>query len=298
MSLNRRAHSAAVALLRGDTPQSISVEGGTVTLDLTSLIEVLLANSEDLLSEVFGRPIDLPSTTDLSPEAAAAARQRIESAFGVTLPEDFGQIVVLRSDTLAALQDGVEMLDKGVIVVVVLALVLILATILLSVDRRRTLVQLGLGVFLAFLIARVATRAAARAIPDLAAEGNRAPVRTVVEGVLDTLIDATTFLFLAGLLVAIVAFLVGHPDWFAGIRRRFEGRTAATTGLGAWVSAHRDVVRFGGVVLAVIALALVELSWASVLWIVALLVAFELGVTYLAGRPQVATDGGPETAAP
>ena len=84
--------------------------------------------------------------------------------------------------------------------------------------------------------------------------------------------------------MAIVAFLAGHPGWFAGIRRRVEGRTASTTAFGAWVGGHRDLVRFGGVVLAVIGLALVELSWASVLWIVALLVAFELGVSYLAGQ--------------
>ena len=89
--LNRGAHRAAVALLRGNTPMGVSVEDGAVVLDLTPLIELALANTEDLLSQVFGRPIDLPSPDEVTPEIAAEARQRIESAFGVELPQDFSR---------------------------------------------------------------------------------------------------------------------------------------------------------------------------------------------------------------
>jgi hypothetical protein len=283
--INAIAHRAAVAVLRGETPEGISVEGGVVTLDLVPLIELGLSHAEDLLTDVLGRPVDLPDPASIPAEELAGARGRIEAALDVDLPEGFGRVVVLRSDRLAAAQDLVSAVDRGIAVVIGLTVALMAAAILLSPSRRRTLVQLGFGVVLAFLLARAAVRAVGEAVVDGAPVGQRGAVRDVVDAVVSGLVDFTTVLLVAGLLVGTAAYLAGRPAWLVRLRAGAGPplREAAAVG---WAAAHRAGVRFAIAVAAVLVLYVVELSWASVAWVAGALVALELAVTYLAGpRP-------------
>lgn len=294
VEINRVTHTAFVNLLTGDTREGVSVENGTVTLDLVPLIERALDASEDLLSDVLGRPIDLPDPGSMDPANVAAAKDRIESSLGVQLPEDFGQIVVFRSDRLAAAQDLVTAVNRGIALVIALAVVLMVAALVLSRNRRRTLLQLGLGIFLAFLVARLAIRAIGRTVVDSVSEGQRGAVGDVVGAVFGSLLAFTTFLFVAGLLVGIAAYLGGRPAWLARLREHLRVAPEQHTALGAWVGGHRDPVRFAGVAVALLALLVVEISWASVLWIALVLLVFEIGVSYLAGPPEPEAEAEPD----
>jgi hypothetical protein len=290
VEINRVAHTAIVNVLTGNTREGISVENGTVTLDLIPVIALGLSAVEDILSDILGRPIDLPDPADLDPANVAEAKTRIESALGIQLPEDFGQVVVFRSDRLAAAQDLVSAVNRGITVVIVLAVLFMALALVFSLNRRRTLIELGLGVFIAFLISRLAIRAIGRAVVQGVQEGNQNAARDVVNAVFGSLIGFTTFLFVAGLFVGIGAYLAGRPAWLLKAREHLRLAPERETPFGAWIKAHRDLVRFGSVAVALLVLLIVEISWASVLWVALALILVQIAVSYLAGPPE------PETA--
>jgi hypothetical protein len=90
----------------------------------------------------------------------------------------------------------------------------------------------------------------------------------------------------AGLFVGIGAYLAGRPAWLDKAREHLRLAPERETPFGAWVKAHRDVIRFGSVAVALVVLLIVELSWASVLWVALALIIVQIVVSYLAGPPE------------
>ncbi len=78
---NRLAHARMVAILRDETAESVSTDGGTVTLDLGTLLRNV------------GESLGIPE-------------QALDR-----LPADAGQVVIFESDQLASVQKAVQVLD-------------------------------------------------------------------------------------------------------------------------------------------------------------------------------------------
>jgi hypothetical protein len=282
--INRAVHERVVALLRGETRPSVSVEGGTVTLNTTVIINRVLAGAEDLVSDVVGREVTLPSAEELEASGGPdQARAVLEERLGVDLPESFGEIVVFRSDRLEAAQEAVRLFDRFIVLILVVTVLLLAAALMFSVNRRRTLIQLGVGVLLVTLVARLAVRTVENAIVEGASSRSRGALREVVGSVFSGLVDLTSFLVAAGIVVGVAAYLAGHPRWLVRLAdgSRTPVASARLQRLGRWAREHRDGLRFGGVVAAVIVLYLVGVTWISVLVIVVLLVAYQLAVSSL-----------------
>jgi hypothetical protein len=276
--INRATHERIVAVLQGETRPGVTIEGGTVTLNTAVVINGALARAEDLTADIIGKPVSLPSAQELEASGGPdQARALLEERLGVDLPDDFGELVVFRSDRLAAAQEAVRLLDRFPVLVIVVTLLLLAASLVLSVDRRRTLVQLGIGILLGAIAARLAIRAVETAVVDLSAEGARAAVSEVMGNVLSGLVALMTFLIVAGVLVGVAAYLAGRPAWLEG----FGTRTDAAA---RWVRAHTDGLRLAGLLVAVIALYLVELSWVAVIVVLALLGAYQLVISYLTAK--------------
>lgn len=210
LGVNRAVHRSALALLRGETHEGVNVVDGTVSLNLVPLIELALGGAEDLLSDLLGRAVDLPEPERISDADADAGRARIEAALAVDLPEDFGEVVVLRSDTLSALQGGLVALDRSLLLVVALAVGSTIAAIALSADRRRTLVQLGVGMLLTLLATRLAVLAVQDAIVGLAADAHRGAALEVVAAVFASLLNVMTLLMTVAVVLALTAYLAGR----------------------------------------------------------------------------------------
>jgi hypothetical protein len=124
-------------------------------------------------------------------------------------------VTLLQSDQLAVVQKIVHLLDSLSIILPVLTLVLLVASLWLSVDRRRTLIQLGLGIAITFALAKLAIPILQQQV--VAAVTNptaREIVQPMIERALSYLVTSTTWLLIFGVLVALVAFLVGKPEWF------------------------------------------------------------------------------------
>lgn len=106
----RRAHEAAIKVLRGGG-DNVSVENGKVVLHLTPLLNQVLVNVGDRISGLVGRDIALPTIDPGAPPGEA--RQKLETALGRPLPDDFGEIEVFDSDQLGAMQVALEYFDRG-----------------------------------------------------------------------------------------------------------------------------------------------------------------------------------------
>jgi hypothetical protein len=291
VEINRRAHTRVVDVLEGDT--NLQTENGKVVLNLVPVLNEVLAEIGRASPEIFGRSVNIPtvSVDDIPKDAVA----KVENALGVDLPDNFGQFTVFEAQRLEAIQDAVELFDRLVVVAVVLAVLLIALTLWVSPRRRRTLLQLAVGIALGVvLIRRIGLRAEDEVV-DLAKPENREAVGVVVGAFIDSLLDATAWILAAAALVAVVALLNGPYPWAVALRRRtasFARALAAAVGGAAtrrpsatvaWVVEHREVLQFGGVVAGIVVLLFVDLSWLGILLLGLVIACYELVVARLAG---------------
>jgi hypothetical protein len=213
-NLVRRAHAAAMRLLEGDgLVDGITVTDGEVTLNLVPLISRGLVRVQDfgLLSDV-----DVPEATAEGDPAQQIAD--LEAALGRPLPDDFGQLVVYRSERLADAQASVEQAQRTLVLVkrafwvLLAATVLFLAlTIVLAHDRWRAALFLGLGAVAAMVIARTVVRRVRDDAPELVVRpGAKAAVTSILDDAASGLLRSFGVVLGLAIAVAAVAFLLRH----------------------------------------------------------------------------------------
>ena len=234
----KRAHARAVDLLEGDgLADGIDVTDGVVTLNTLPLIGRAFEQVQQLgvLTNV-----ELPElTAEGDPTEQIAA---LEEATGRDLPDDFGQLVVYRSErladaqaTLANAQRLFALVQRAIAVLVVLSIVLVAATILVARRRWRATFLLALGGAAAMVIVRSAARQVVEDAPELAARpGGQAAIESIVSGA------STGLLRLAGILL-IVAVTAAVVAMFRRGWRRDDLVLAAGVVLFAAVVAIADV---------------------------------------------------------
>ena len=288
---NRRVHSLAVKVLRGDTTL-IRTDNGTVSLNLLPLMADALRFIQGKAPGLLGSATTIPDITfDTPPDQA---RAELEKAVGRTAPADFGVITVFQSDKLKAAQDAVSLFDKLTIGLVVAAVVLFIATVALALDRRRILIVLGLGTVVAIALAAAAINAIKGQVLGMIANPEyRGAVSTTVTTLVTRLRLITDALVVVGLAMAIIAFLTGGSRLAVAIRRGTVRGFRAVTGpvdpdsqpkALVWVQAHVNEARWAGAVLGVLALLFVIDGWWGLFFTVLLVGLYEAALAYLATR--------------
>jgi hypothetical protein len=290
-TINERAHKGVVLVLRGGG-KNVSTKDGEVTLNVIPIINQVLAGLEDKASEFFDFQGDLPEIKEgMVPDEM---RTKLEDTLGVKLPEDFGQIVVFKSDALAQVQDAVALFDKLVFYLALLSIVAIAGAIALAGDRRGAVLRLSLGSAAGFWIVLLAIRVVKAQVPGLVDDpGAKAAAEAVVDQTTQLFVNALRTLTVIGLLVALVLWLAGPGRRAVRLRRWASQqiqRTSAGQSVGAWIIAHRDLLRVAGAVLALGLLFILGIkTWLGVLAILALLAAYEFALS-LARHPATAAD--------
>jgi hypothetical protein len=240
----KKAHASAMSLLQSDGVFSInalSVRNGAVTLDVRPLIRQTLI---DLQSDgVIPATVAIPAQDD--------PPGKLASALGTTLPDNFGQIVVYRTDaasmnaTLDQAQRVLVVTKRGVALLVIVALALAVAAVLVAVDRRRAVYRVALGVGIGSTILLVAARRVAAAVPSAA---TTPAGRAVASALADTLRSSLTRALVVVLIVAAVVAVLAR----AGPR------------LYGWAGAHADVARIIVIGLGLLLLVVLGLGWGAV----------------------------------
>jgi hypothetical protein len=284
--LVRRAHEATIALVRNELAElpNVYIEGGEVRLNLIPIIAEALRAVANEIREYLP-DIDLP---DVISNRVDEGREQLAAAIQERLPEDFGQVTLMSEDSLGEIQGAANRLDRFVWLLIGLAIVFGVLTIMISPTRRRTGLQLSIGVVLGFVVSAVILRRLqARILEEITTpDGDRA-ARALFGEVFGSLRAAIWIVALAALVVGVGAYLAGRPAW---LRRASEGvrrMTAPESGgspFDRWVAAHSDLLRVAGITIAVVVLFVTGLVLVPVIVIAALLALYLWAVSASTGR--------------
>jgi hypothetical protein len=290
-------HKVVVAVLRGQKTPAVSTANGYIVLNTVPLINNALGQVSGLASSLTGKHVTLPTIT--SAEVPQQAINKLSDALGVQLPSNFGQITLIHSKNLSTVQRLVKAFDRITILLPILAIVLIAGALWLSVARRRTLIQLLVGVLLLMIIVR---RVVLHEQGTLANSAHNPQVANIVLGqVLHGFLVLTAWELGIAFVVLVIAVITGPYRWAAWLRSEVTRGVEAVVALAtperrqttiAWCSAHANGLQLGGAVVAGILLLIVNVSWLSFLIIAVLLAAYEIVLQ----RMKNSTPSGPPVA--
>jgi hypothetical protein len=278
-------HQQLVAVLRGQSTAAVSTSGGYIVLNTVPLVNQALRTVSGLASNLTGKQVTLPAITSADPPQQAV--NKLSQALGVQLPRDFGQITVVKSSDLAALQRGVKAFDRFTLVLPLVTIVLIALSLWLSLNRRRTLLQLAVGVSLLMIIERRAVLHEQGAL----ASGAHNPqlAQTVLGDLLHGFFVLTAWVLGVALVLVVIAVLAGPYGWAVALRSSVKRtwRSIGETwggdhrGVVGWMASHAAGLQLAGAVVAGILLLIVPVSWLSFLIIVVLLAAYEVYLQWI-----------------
>ncbi len=292
-AVNRYGHEAVVDFLRGDS-RLVQANGGVVTVDvLPVMAKVLRAVQDKAPRLVPGKTV--PEVTYEMP--VDDQRKALQSVIRRPLPPDFGVFTIVKSDQLAAVQAGVVIFDRVVWVLAIVTIGLMVGAVLLSVDRLRTLVQLGAGVAIAMVFAIGVISAVKNLVLDLVADPvNRSAAATTMRALLRSFTDVADTLLVVGVLLVAGAFLAGDSRWAKQLRGLVSGAwtpvvpessavAEADQGPFPWIAQRRIALMVAGALAAGAWLLLADVSLGLLMLISLLLALYEAGVSVLS-RPQ------------
>ncbi len=206
-TVNEVAHSRFVTVVNGDDGEFLSTSGGALVIDLRALLVQV------------GDRLGLPG------------------GLADRVPDDAGQLVVFESDQLDAAQQAVRVIEVVGLYLFVLVVVLFAAAVFFAADRRRTLRNVGIAMFVGSMLLLIAQRVAINvSVEQLAkAQSGRAAVDSIVR-IATSLLNELAWAWLSlGLVIAAYAILIG-PSRAASAVRRFVA-PVMTNPIGAWALA-------------------------------------------------------------
>jgi hypothetical protein len=288
VSANTILQKQVVAVLDGNS-DVLTVQGNQVVFNYLPLLNDALTQLSGTLSAILNRQITLPTiTADTVPSEAVAS---LQTALGVTLPPTFGSVTLFQSDELTSVQDAVSIFNKTMILAIVLFVLGVALALVLSTNRRRTLLQLVTALIVVVVLERRFAIAEANNVVSMAKPENQAAVQAIIGAFLSSLLLATKRILWVLFVVLIVAVVTAPYPW--AVRARAWVGDVGRAGVGAvrgaeigpaaaWVGGHRDALMLAGAVVAaiILLLATISLGWFLVLAIV--LVLYELAVYRIA----------------
>jgi hypothetical protein len=176
----------------------------------------------------------------------------------------------------------VRAFDRFTLVLPLVTIVLIALSLWLSVNRRRTLLQLAVGVSLLMIVER---RVTLHEQGTLASGAHNPQVAQIILGdLLHGFFVLTAWVLGVALVVVVIAVLCGPYRWAVAFRSSVKqtGRniTAARggdhRGVVGWMASHAAGLQLAGAVVAGILLWIVSVSWLSFVIIGVLLAAYEV----------------------
>lgn len=232
---NKAAHTELVAALTGDGGDAVQVDRGSVSVDIAVLVD-------------------------------AVKGQLVDAGFGIAerIPDVNASFEIVRSDDLGRVQDVLGMLDALSTWLPVLGLGLLIAAVLISRDRRKTLLASGLAVAASMLILGAALNVVRMLYLDaLPASSSVAASAVLYDQIVSFIRVALRGVLVVALTVAIVAWLSASHGSGLSARRGLARVLGAVRGnavmgrarsgrLGAALAQFRGPLRIGVVGIAAV----------------------------------------------
>ena len=209
---NHAADAALIKIIDGGG-SAVATNGGVVTLNLHALVSQL-ATTLGIQQQVAGAQSKLQSNSSTVKGAADKA--------GVTLPPSNGQLVIMRSSQLKAVQNIGSAIKGLALVLPLVAFALFILAVQLSKGHRRPALRMTgwcfVGIGVAALLAR---RVLGNYIVDsLVKTASNKPAGHDVWSIGTTMLyDIATALVVFGLLLVVAAWLAGHTRLATALRR-------------------------------------------------------------------------------
>lgn len=274
----REGHRISIAVLAGEDTAAVTTDEGLIVVDLTPVVNTLVARGSDFLSDLLGRDIDPVTLTSGNLDSAAAA---LETQLDVDLPDDFGHIVLFESENLATAQAAYQSASLAVWLAPVLALLLIAAAVATALHRVRTLMTIVVGAGLLLMVVGLALAPLRDTLVGNVADAGLAPaVGTAYDSITATLRDGIVIAVVIGLLAALVLFLTG-PSRLAQSGRALARRAPVL------LAAHRTPSLVVGAVVVLLVLAVIPgRGWGQLIGGLLLYGAFALAVMVATPPPE------------
>ena len=147
----------------------------------------------------------------------------------------------MQSDQLVTAQRTVQLLDALVIILPILTLLLLIAAIAVSPNRRRTILQIGIGLAISMLVVFLLIKLIENRVTSaVTAQPGVGIISPALDALLGALLQWLIILLIGGVLVAIIAFFANKGHWFAAawrwlretyarLRERFGGTPAQSS---------------------------------------------------------------------
>jgi hypothetical protein len=271
-------HQISIAILSGDDTGAVTNQDGMIVLDLTPVINQLLAEGESVVSDLLGRDINAPTVT---PENVDRAVKELENRLGTDLPADFGQVTLFESDNLATAQATYQSIRFSVWLAPIVALVLVGLAIAVSTRRLRTTMSIVVGTGLLLLLVGLTLQplqsSIAGAVQD---QGLSGAVDSGFDTVLGSLRTGMVVVVALAVVAAAVLYLTGSSAG-AGSVRRVVGQSPRLA------AQHRGWYLGGGAVVVLLVLAVVPgRSWTQLLTGLLVYAAYALAVLLAPERAE------------
>jgi hypothetical protein len=267
--LVRRVHEASIALVRGDLAElpNVYIEAGEVRLNLIPIIADALRTVGD---EIRGVLPDF-SMPGIISDRVDEGREQLAAAVRAQLPDDFGQVTVMTEDQLGAVQDAARRLDRLVWGLLLLTIVFAVLSVVASPNRRRTVIQLGLGIVAGLVVGWLVLRRLQEAIfEQITSPDGLQAARALVGEVMSSLRTLVVIVGVVAVVFAVAAYLAGRPPWVQRLVRRGDGLINPEPGgstLDRWLAAHHDALRVIGIAVAAVVLLVAGIDFAAILLI-------------------------------
>jgi hypothetical protein len=295
-SLNRNVQTQIVAVLANKS-STLQIVNDAVVLNVLPLINEGLQSISGTISDLIGHPVTLPTIT--GDEVPSQALSALQSALGITLPSDFGSIVIFRSSSLTTIQSIVQLAQRAVVLLAILFLLFAGIALWVSPHRRRTLLQLAAAALAIVIIERRLAIWQSNSLINNVQPENQAAAHSVINRVLGSLLMYTAWFLAIAAIVLVITLITGPYPWAVKLRgwtvdmwragvtavRGHESSETVT-----WVAAHRDPLMVGGGVVAALLLFFGNLSLWWFLFFAIVIGAYELVVYRVSERHAQANE--------
>jgi hypothetical protein len=301
------AHAQLLSVLKGNS-KAVTTSNGQVVLNLVPLLDAALQNLQGFVSGVVGHSVNIPTLT--ANEIPPSACQTIGNAINRQLPSTCGQIPLFPADKLTQARHLVRIFNGVLVLLLIITPVVAALALWLSRRRRRTLLQLSLGGVLALVVIRRVVNWLTNSLVNNGPPANTSARRAILSHLFHQYFSISRWLLLGLIAVFVIALITGPYGWAVSLRRvlthwgrevwnmlvAISGRARDDRTM-EWVRAHLDILRFAGVIVAVLLLLVISVSWVGFLVIAVLLAAYEFWLHRI-GRARVTPEPATTPGAP
>ena len=209
--LVRRVHTAAIALIGGDTAEfpNAYIADGDVRINLIPIISGALEPVVDTLSGYLP-DITLPAVVS---DRVTDARQELGDALDVQLPDDFGQLTVMSEDALSSVQIGARQVNRATWLLVIVTLVFLILAVVIARNRRRAVIWMSMGVLTSLAVAWwIIVRIRQAVLDQIAMPDSRAAIEALMQ---ETRASFRTYVLVVlglAIVAGLVSVVIGRLD--------------------------------------------------------------------------------------